>query len=679
MARISRTTSNGYARLVLEVTETSTNIPYNNSPVDYHLWLERASSYVYDLYNESLAEVEINDIRVLSKYVSFDLRDREWVSLGKGTITIPHNEDGSKSITIWARLTNVANAGDIGWFSGTVTLSTIPRASTIRSVSATELGKPVTVEIEKKVSGFKHQVWWRVNNEEWIDLGKGHDSSVQFTVPIDYANKITNSDIGSLDVSVRTYQNDTQIGNDVYLNGTSISVPSNIVPTITSIIATEQVSSLAEIIPSGNFIKSKSVIRLEASEAIGTYGSTIVSTELILDNLTVRASQGDFPANKTGKLTATAKITDSRGRTATATTIVNVVDYYSPKILGFLANRAGNNTNKTIISTVLANVSPVIINGKNINKYTLKIQYSEKNTNRWLDAINLTEQTTEQINRQIDSGAYYALDKPYNLRLVIKDRISDLVDSLILVRSSEVLIALGNGRIGFGGFPELKNQIEFFKAVTMHNTINAEAGILSRGRAIQEFPLTNQDGKSLKYNGDLNNLKIAGGYHSFGVQHNPAGTNNYGYVNVITHSNDSSYCVQFYVPFNSDKFYMRRCDSGRWSDWIRIVTTGVDTGWKTASLQNGWQHHTEYGTVQFSKSVDGIVHFKGVARGGVISKETVILNLPEEYRPKNQLYVFAMNDSYGAAALSISNDGRVIVKNNVDASWLGFDNVSFKI
>ena len=42
--------------------------------------------------------------------------------------------------------------------------------------------------------------------------------------------------------------------------------------------------------------------------------------------------------------------------------------------------------------------------------------------------------------------------------------------------------------------------------------------------------------KSLKYNGDLNNLKTAGTYHAFGVQHNPPGTNNYGYVSVITHS-----------------------------------------------------------------------------------------------------------------------------------------------
>ena len=674
MVRISRTTSNGYARLALEVTETSTNIPYNNSPVDYHLWLERASSYVYDLYNESLAEVEINDTRVLSKYVSFDLRDREWVSLGKGTITIPHNEDGSKSITIRARLTNVANSGDIGWFSGTVNLSTIPRASTIRSVSSTELGKTITVSIDKKAAAFRHQVWWSVNGSAWIDLGNNHDTSVQFTVPIDYANRITNSDTGTVDVCVRTLKGDTIIGRDVYLNGTSILVPKNIVPTLDSITASERTSKIAEIIPKGNFVKDKSTIRLEALGAKGAYGSTIVSTELSLGNLVVRAPQGDFPANTNGTVTATAKITDSRGRTASKSIQLNVIDYYAPKILAFIANRAGNGTNKTVISTVLANVSPLIINGSNINRYSLKIQYSEKNSNRWLDAVNLTNETTEVINRQIDSGAFYALDKPYNLRLVIQDRLSDLADSVILIRSSEVLIALGNGRIGFGGFPELKNQNEFFKATTMHNSLNVEGGILSNGKPIQEFALTSKDGKSNKFTGDLNNLKTAGGYYAYRVNNSPQGADNTGYVNVITQDNNN--CVQMYVPHNKDVMYMRRYYANAWSGWITACGE-VDT-WHNATYRNNWRTAGD-GMVQYTKTADGTVHLRGVATGGNLDENTAIINLPVGYRPSKYLYKKALNNSYQIAIVGIDTNGNVTVKSNVDKNWLCLDDISFKV
>ena len=679
MANFSKTTSNGYVRLVFQVTEASTSIPSNTSEVVYHLWLERASTWAFDLNNESLAEAEINGQTVISKYVSFDLRDKEWVSLGKGSITIPHNEYGRKSISIRARLTNVSNLGDIGWFSGTLDLSNIPRASAISSVTATELGQPVTIRIEKKVSEFRHQVLWKVNDSGWNDLGAGHDSSVQFTVPIDYATRITNSDTGLLDVCVRTFHNGTQIGYDEFKRGIQIKVPASIVPTLEDVTITERTAKLAEFIPSGNYVKGKSVMRVEAINAAGSYGSTIISTELTVDNLVVRAATGDFPANKAGNLEVTAKITDSRGRTATKSKTIKVWDYYAPKIIAFLANRTGNGTNKTIIATVAANVSPLVIDGVNRNPYTLKIQYSAKKANRWIDAVNLTNETTEKINRQLDCGAFYELSKAYNVRLVIQDKLSDLVDSVLLVRSSRVLWAWGDNRAAVGGFPELDGHFESHLPVAFHSSLNVEDGIMSNGKPIQEFALTSKDGKSNKFTGDLNNLKTAGGYHAFGVQHNPSGTNNYGYVNVITHSSDSSHCVQFYVPFNSDQFYMRRCDSNRWSEWIRLVTTSANTDWKTADLQSGWQHRAEYGSVQYYKSVDGIVRLRGVAKGGNISKETVVLTLPEGYRPKTQIYTFGMNDTFEPVALSISEFGAVTIKRNADDKWLGFDSVSFKI
>lgn len=675
MVRISKTTNNGYVRLVLEVNETTTSIESNTSTVSWQLWLERASSWAYDLLNESLAEVEINGQSVLRQYVSFDLRNSDWVRFGSDTITIPHNDDGTKSISISTRLTNVADMGDIGRIHGTVNLSTIPRASAIRSVSSTELGQPITVSIDKKAAAFRHQVWWSVNGSEWIDLGQNHDTSVQFTVPIEYANRITNSDTGTVDVCVRTLQGDTTIGRDVYLNGTSILVPKNIVPTLESVTAVERTAKVAEIIPKGHFVKGKSIIRLEAVGAKGAYGSSIVLTELSLVNLVVRSSQGDFPANNSGTVTAVAKVTDSRGRTATKSIQINIVDYYAPKILAFLANRAGNGTNKTIMSTVLANVSPLIVNGSNINRYNLKIQYSEKNSNRWLDAVSLTAQTVEKINRQIDSGAYYALDKSYNIRLVIQDRVSEIVDSVLTVRSSEVLVALGDGRIGFGGFPELKKHCEFFKPATMHNSLNVEGGILSNGKPIQEFALTSRDGKSIKFTGDLNNLKTAGGYYAYRVTNSPQGADNTGYVTVITQDNNNS-CVQMYVPYNKDAMYMRRSYANSWSGWLSVG--GEIDIWRNASYRSGWRTAGD-AVVQYTITSQGVVHLRGVATGGSLADNAAIINLPAGYRPSRYIYKKALNNSYGTAILGINTNGDVTVKKNVDNNWLCLDDISFKV
>lgn len=679
MVKISKTTSSGYVRLVLEVNETSADITTNTSTISWQLWLERNITWAFDLNNESLAEVEINGQSVLSKYVSFDLRNRDWVTFGQGTMTISHNEDGTKSIPIWARLTNVADQGNINWFSGTVNLSNIPRSSGIKSVTETELGKPITIAIDKKVDEFRHQVWWSVNGSDLIDLGTGHDTSLQFTVPIDYANRITNSVTGALDVRVRTFRGTEQIGNDVYKRGIQIRVPSSIVPTLEDVTITERTAQLAEFIPSGNFVKDKSVMRVETNGANGSYGSTIISTELTVDNLVVRATTGDFPANKAGNLEVTAKITDSRGRTATKSKTIKVWDYYAPRIIAFLANRTGNGTNKTIMATVAANVSPLVIDGIDRNPYTLKIQYSAKKANRWIDAVNLTNERTEKINRQIDCGAFYELSKAYNIRLVIQDKLSDLVDSVLLVRSSRVLWAWGDNRAAVGGFPELDGHFESHLPVAFHKTLNVEGGILSNGNPIQEFMITDKNGKSLKFNGDLNNLKTAGSYHAFGVQHNPANTNNYGYVNVTTHSSDNSHCVQIYIPFNQDSIFMRRCESGIWKNWVIVSTNEVETSWKTATLTEGWKHYTNFGNVQYSKTSDGMVFIRGTCKDGNTKPESVIFNLPEGYRPRSGIFKTGLNNSYGLAIIAVYPSGNVVVKGNVDSQWLNLDNVAFKI
>lgn len=679
MDRIEKYTGSGYAKLALEVNETSYSIENNDSTVEWKLWLERGSTWVYDLNNETLAEAEINDKSVFSKYVSFDLRNTNRVLLGSGTLTIPHNEEGSKSITIWARILNVADQGDIDWFSGTVTLTNIPRASSIDSVNVTELGQQVTLNINKKVNDFRHQVWWKVNDSGWVDLGKGHDTNVQFTIPVDYASRITNSDTGALDVCVRTYQGNNQIGDDVYERGLNIRVPASIVPTLNTISIVERTAKIAESIPSGNYIKDKSIMRVTAEGAVGVYGSKIVSTEISVDNLVVRSNTGDFPANKAGMLNVTAKVTDSRGRTATKSTTVKILDYYSPRIIAFLANRTGNGTNKKIMANVIANVSPLVIDGINRNPYTLKIQYSSKKDNRWIDAVNFTNENTEKINRQIDCGSFYELSKSYNVRLVIQDKLSDLVDSVLLVRSSKVLWAWGDNRAAVGGFPELDGHFESFLPVAFHSSLNVEDGLMSRGKPVQEFAMTSRDGKSLKYNGNLNNLKTAGGYHAFGVQNNPPGTNNYGYVNVTTHSTDNNFCVQIYIPFNQDSIFMRRCESGIWKNWVIVSTNEVETSWKTAALTEGWKHYTDFGNVQYSKTSDGMVFIRGTCKDGKTKPESVIFNLPEGYRPKSGIFKTGLNNSYGLAVIAVYPSGNVVVKGNVDSQWLNLDNVAFKV
>ena len=668
-----------YVVLILRVREIDIDKINNTSTVEWELWLERGSTYVYNLNGDSLATAWFDGEQILKKWVSYDLRNAQWVSFGKGTKVIPHDSDGTKAITLWAGLTNISGLGSIPEFSGSMNLTKIDRESPVKRVTASQLGESVTVEIDRKVETFKHQMWYRINDSEWFDLGTNIAYMKEFIPSIDLAKHILASDTGSLDICVRTFnQNNVQIGSDSYSYGNKIKVPESIVPTIQSFNVVEKEGRIQPVLPDNEFIYDISRIGAQIIGAQGAYGSTISGYRITLENQVLTSSEGVFTRLPIGEKTIVAEVTDTRGRKARIEKAIRIHDYQKPVINVFFPIRAGNKTNKNVKAQTSVRTSPIMVEGRNVNEYRIQVKYSKRGKNNWITCYTSTE-SVDRYAKEIDLGSVYNIDEGYDFKIIVSDKFGEnSADRTI--GTSVVLLVLGKNRIGVGGVPE-DDETGFIVNMTskFKNTVNFMDSVFYKGKPIQAYQLTQDDGKSKKYNGDLNNLKTAGSYHAFGVQHNPTGVNNYGYVTVTTHSSDSGYCVQFYVPFNSDQFYMRRCDTNRWGEWIQVVTTGSDTGWKTANLLNNWRHYQEYGSVQFSKSIDGIVHFKGVATGGKTTKETAILTLPEGYRPKGQLYVFAMNNDFNPASLSIATDGRVIVKQNVDSSWLGFDNISFKI
>ena len=121
------------------------------------------------------------------------------------------------------------------------------------------------------------------------------------------------------------------------------------------------------------------------------------------------------------------------------------------------------------------------------------------------------------------------------------------------------------------------------------------------------------------------------------------------------------------------------------SQWKEVATKDdiqshtQSTSWQNLPLQNGWQHHPSYNNVQYSKSFDGVVYLRGSANKGKTDNETVIGTLPVGFRPTQTLFVSALNNSYTVAVLAIYSSGDIVVKKNVDATWLNFDNISFKL
>ena len=457
MVEISKKLHNGYVQLVLRVNEVEVDKPKNLSIVEGELWLERASAYVYNLYNTSKASAMVDSELVIDKYVSYDLRgDTSWVSFGKFRKEIGHDENGEKSFTIRARLTDVAGYGDIGWISGTVTLTKIDRESKIKKVTSSELGKSVTVEIEKKVNSHTHQLWYRVNGSDWIDQGKNINYTKEFTPSIELANRITASEYGVLDVCVRTYEGNNQIGKDVYSYNNKIKVPSNLLPTFEALELTESNAKIASILPELNYLQNNSVISASIKNASSVYGATITAYKIAARSSVVYGQRGDIIPDSSGVYDITGEVTDSRGRKFTRSRQVTVQGYSTPKINVFLPLRAGNRTNRNVKAQTSVSVPEVRLNGRNINEYTIQVEYSARTSDgsqQWTTALR-ERSSQPQFTKALDLGNVYELEKAYDFSLLVTDRFGNTAKSTLPIGTAKTLAVFTKDGFSLGAIPE---------------------------------------------------------------------------------------------------------------------------------------------------------------------------------------------------------------------------------
>ena len=100
-------------------------------------------------------------------------------------------------------------------------------------------------------------------------------------------------------------------------------------------------------------------------------------------------------------------------------------------------------------------------------------------------------------------------------------------------------------------------------------------------------------------------------------------------------------------------------------------TSSLQSPFIAPTLQNNWvDFGYTYATAGYMKDTSGYVHLKGSIKGGDFTEGTVIFNLPEGYRPEEDM-VFTLNtrdvagDAFFASAIVIRTNGNVEVGLNV--------------
>nr|DAM46786.1 MAG TPA: protein of unknown function DUF859 [Caudoviricetes sp.] len=669
MAKFSNSSGSLYLNVYVE--QGSQSITANTSTVNWRMTVSRTGAYyTHNHQGDSTLSLNLDGRNVHYSYPTWETSGEEY-TLASGSSTISHNADGTKTLPI--SCTFNPNNGLHGTItvSASLSLTTIPRSSSV-SVSAGVIGSAVTININRQSSSFKHTVRYAWAGKSGT-IATNVDTSATWTLPLDFANDIPNSASGTGTIFVDTYSGSTKTGTQS--TTLTASVPANVKPTFTGVSFSDLNGAAQNLIPnSDTFIQVISNIKVAFNGAVGSYGSSITGyyAEIIGKNQSTSSNGGSLGImNYHGTIKIRASVSDSRGRWSdTKEVSVTVLEYFAPA-LSFSIARTGS-TSSILTVTRNAKIAPLTVAGRQRNTMTLTFKVAKLGTNAFTvdngQATGSWTSISNLVNSQANLAGNYLANQSWVVIGTVEDKFTR-TEFMVNVPTESVVLSYDRSGIGVNKIRE-------------RGALDVKGDIYANDQPIQQHQLTRNNGISILTKESLDNILKNGMYYSHSAPNRPRNQNGWLLVQVY---DDAQYVVQTYWTAATETMLVRYRIANKWGEW-KEVTTRDDiqkytqgTPWQNLTLQNGWQHHPEYEKVQCSKTFDGIVYLKGTCKGGKTTRESIIFTLPENFRPSTTLFKAALNNDYGPAVVGIYPNGNIVVKSNVDATWLNFDNVSFKI
>ena len=446
MASIYSSTNKGW-RLRLDWSVTGQSIADNKSTLSLDLWVYDGTGYSQ---NESSGEAYYI-IQGEKRWNPYNYSSTGWYKLGSKTITVSHNADGTKSIALTAEW-------DCGFdssytprhlsLSETVTLTTIPRASTA-TTSGSTLGKILTITIKRASSSFTHKLYYTCGSVKDKLIAENVGTSYSWNAPpLSLAQQAPNAETVALTLTVKTYNGSTYVG--AWSTSVKLAVPSTVVPSLS--VAISDPTGVSNTY--GGYVQLRSKVKVDIT-ASGAQGSTIKSYSIKVGGIYAATSASgttDYLPGS-GGLTVSCAVTDSRGRTTTKTQSITVLAYSKPAITAIsaarcnangTANRAGTYGKVTFSGAITS------LSAKNTAAYA--VQYREVGAQDWTTAGRPAAGNYDPA----DISAVFAADKSkrYEVRVVATDAfesigstLRDLPAAYALYHLAKHLLSVGLGRL----------------------------------------------------------------------------------------------------------------------------------------------------------------------------------------------------------------------------------------
>lgn len=446
MASIYSSTNKGW-RLRLDWSITGQSIADNKSTLSLDLWVYDGTGYSQ---NESNGEAYYI-LQGEKRWNPYNYSSTGWYKLGSKTITVSHNADGTKSIALTAEW-------DCGFdssytprhlsLSETVTLPTIPRASTA-TTSGSTLGETLAITIKRASSSFTHKLYYTCGSVKDQLIAENVGTSYSWNAPpVSLAQQAPNAETVALTLTVKTYNGSTYVG--AWSTAVKLAVPSTVVPALS--VAISDPTGVSDTY--GGYVQLRSKVKVDIT-ASGAQGSTIKSYSIKVGGIYAATSASgttDYLPDS-GELIVACAVTDSRGRTTTKTQSISVLAYRKPAITAIsaarcnadgTANRAGTYGKVTFSGAITS------LSAKNTAAYA--VQYREVGAVDWTTAGRPAAGNYDPA----DISAVFAADKSkrYEVRVVATDAfesigstLRDLPAAYALYHLAKHLLSVGLGRL----------------------------------------------------------------------------------------------------------------------------------------------------------------------------------------------------------------------------------------
>src|SRR5690606_6882516 len=363
------------------------------------------------------------------------------------TVTIKHNSDGSKSVPLQARINHNAPLSSDWSSTWNFKLDDIPRTSNPSvNYSSRAMGSAITISTNRKSTSFTHTLTYKFGNASGT-IATNVGASYAWTIPMSLANQIPNSTSGTCTITCVTYSGGTRVGSSsVTFKAT---VPSSVKPSFDTITHSEYVSNVATKI--GSYVKDLSRLSLAISGSQGAYSSTIKSYKITFNGKTYNSRTATTSViTSSGNLTITGTITDSRGRSASKSVTVNVLNYAPPKINSFGVSRInpdGTPNDMGVGANISWSGSFTSLNNKNITSVTIKSR--PRGSSSWSTIHSYNAGAGGSIPAQNDIFTTYSELQSFEFRIEVKDQFNTTV-ALAVLPTGLVTMSWGKAGVGVG-------------------------------------------------------------------------------------------------------------------------------------------------------------------------------------------------------------------------------------